>query len=770
MARPGDHGANSKSASGRSHAGDHGGDLHGTRSVDSDDREEASGGVSLRDFDRENKSTSARTGGATGSRGHGNTSFSTPNGKTAASNRGNNIAAIGTGRFSEYTENAGHAGPRLNASLDTLLDARNMRSNKDSEQTKTKGATAVNHNAAPIYHQADTAVTGYPFGYAPVGTAYGMNLYPVPSYHGGMMYYPQGATAIGYPYGSDPYGSDPYGADQPEYITAADASYGTQQSNGLATPSAAAAPRFQRVDQNLQMTPSHATKQGDEYLDETPQPTVLYNQTEPRNFAPRTGIDFASLPPPPAFNLGCGANTRKNDASYSAASDSDPFSSDVPTEDSTAASASQALVLSSVSEDDQVALVPYPGFFGPVPAEIRALRSDQLNALTDGPSGLPTQEAALSPDNFPFIESCSQAAPVSYGVVKLRNIPFGTKRAEIIAFLGRNSKILNDNQEPVHIIMERVTSKTQDAYVEFMSLPDAMRAVERHQLAIQKGRNAKLGDRPVEVQLSSQSALMKDLFPLASGVFWEGSKPVIQGPIEGQPWKTFKGFVTEEEMTMLVKHVEIPQRSPYAKECPQRPYECMISTIKKLPWYMSKHITVRQRHAVYYATERLVTLLIQALQRDNRQHETTINEQLLKRLVTAAMLCPGFSVVQKDNIAVIAHMDEERTRMFNQPRFADMWTHLYALCPKPGIPLDVLEWYIAIVREESTRFVHSKPLNEQSDIEAKGMKTNLYFGYMWHELDLPSGREFDKLTLRELARRELVAMERALRRALPVRK
>jgi hypothetical protein len=26
------------------------------------------------------------------------------------------------------------------------------------------------------------------------------------------------------------------------------------------------------------------------------------------------------------------------------------------------------------------------------------------------------------------------------------------------------------------------------------------------------------------------------------------------------PWKTFKGFVTDEEMTMLVKHVEIPQR------------------------------------------------------------------------------------------------------------------------------------------------------------------------------------------------------------------
>lgn len=127
--------------------------------------------------------------------------------------------------------------------------------------------------------------------------------------------------------------------------------------------------------------------------------------------------------------------------------------------------------------------------------------------------------------------------------------------------------------------MERVTSKTQDAYVEFMTLPDAMRAVERHQMTIQKGRHSRLGDRPVEVQLSSQSALMKDLFPLASGVFWEGSMPVIQGPIEGQPWKTFKGFVTEEEMTMLVKHVEIPQRVGARSCIPKTPLPMLTKVL-----------------------------------------------------------------------------------------------------------------------------------------------------------------------------------------------
>ncbi|AEO64981.1 uncharacterized protein THITE_37843 [Thermothielavioides terrestris NRRL 8126] len=406
-------------------------------------------------------------------------------------------------------------------------------------------------------------------------------------------------------------------------------------------------------------------------------------------------------------------------------------------------------------------------FYVPASAEIRALRSAQLNKLTEGPAGVPSQDVGLSEQNFPFIDATTQGGPVSHGVIKIKNIPFATKRAEIIAFLGRNSRILNDNQEPVHIIMERVSSKTQDCYVEFITPQDAIRAVERHKDNIQKGRPARLGDRPVEIQLSSQAALMQDLFPLASGVYWDNAKPVIQAPVEGQPWKTFKGFVTEEELTMLVKHVEMPQRSPYSKECPQRPYECMISTIKKFPWYMSDYITVAQRHSIVEGTMKMIVLLQQALQRGNRMQETMINEQLLKRLVTAAMLCPGFSVVQKDNIAVLAGMEPERARMFNQPRFAEEWVHLHTICPRPGIPLDVLEWYIAVIREETTRYIHSKSAAERNEIQRKACFTSLYFGYIWCETNLPVGKALENLTLAKVARQELCALQQVLRRVFP---
>jgi hypothetical protein len=194
----------------------------------------------------------------------------------------------------------------------------------------------------------------------------------------------------------------------------------------------------------------------------------------------------------------------------------------------------------------------------------------------------------------------------------------------------------------------------------------------------------------------------------------------------------------------------------------------MISTIKKLPWYMADRITLRQRHAIYEATVKLIGLLKQALQRDSRTHETTVNQQLMKRLVTAAMLCPGFSVVQKDNIAVLVEMEQDRARMFNQPRFAEQWVHLHGICPKPGIPIDVLEWYIAVIREETTRYVQSKHIVERNEIQRTSYYTSLYFGFIWYEIGLPAGKELDNLSLHEVARRELAIIERALRRALPL--
>lgn len=104
--------------------------------------------------------------------------------------------------------------------------------------------------------------------------------------------------------------------------------------------------------------------------------------------------------------------------------------------------------------------------------------------------------------------------------------------------------------------MDRLTGKTMDCYIEFFSVGDAQAAVNGK---TRLGNIHKLGDRVAEVGMSSQDELMKELFPKAKQVEWDGGIPII---IEtDEPFNSgFKSFVTGEELVMLVKHAEFPQR------------------------------------------------------------------------------------------------------------------------------------------------------------------------------------------------------------------
>lgn len=141
-------------------------------------------------------------------------------------------------------------------------------------------------------------------------------------------------------------------------------------------------------------------------------------------------------------------------------------------------------------------------------------------------------------------------------------IPYGVNRAEILAFLGRNARVVNESEfEPIHIIMERVTSKTLDCFVEFTSLNEAVSAVNRFDQNRMGGKGGRLGQRHVDVELSTQGALMKELFPKAKNVQWEASRPYIIPRDQNDPYNSgFQGFISKEELIMMVKHVESPQR------------------------------------------------------------------------------------------------------------------------------------------------------------------------------------------------------------------
>jgi hypothetical protein len=155
-------------------------------------------------------------------------------------------------------------------------------------------------------------------------------------------------------------------------------------------------------------------------------------------------------------------------------------------------------------------------------------------------------------------------------------------KPEIMAFLGRSAKLITPDMGcPIHIIMERGTSKTMDCYVEFLTVADARTAVQRYNSHRDTGRHPRIGERHVDMELSGQSALMMELFPKTGKyVTWNGAHPEITR--ETDSWGGFKAFITSEELVMTIKHADTPHRSPFSAKCPQRVYESMISTISKV--------------------------------------------------------------------------------------------------------------------------------------------------------------------------------------------
>lgn len=157
---------------------------------------------------------------------------------------------------------------------------------------------------------------------------------------------------------------------------------------------------------------------------------------------------------------------------------------------------------------------------------------------------------------------------------------------------------------------------------------------------------------------------------------------------------------------MLVKHVEDPKRSPFAKDCPQRPFECLIDTLIKVcvfcsptvcegkdftddiqyPWYMVDHITIEDRDLLFTAASRLIEMLFQRVAND--AENTTIDIRLLNRVKRACFQCDGFTEAQKDDCAFICGLTGGAAGL---SPYADHWYIFRVIGPKAGVVPDVLE-------------------------------------------------------------------------------
>src|SRR5436305_1927662 len=111
----------------------------------------------------------------------------------------------------------------------------------------------------------------------------------------------------------------------------------------------------------------------------------------------------------------------------------------------------------------------------------------------------------------------------------------------------------------IHIIMERSTSKTMDCYIEMRTAEAVRIIVDRHEHQIMSRRHPKIGNRHVELEISNQDELLRNLFSKARCISWNGGSPLLVPNTD--PWSSgFKGLFTNEEMVGLVRHASNPQR------------------------------------------------------------------------------------------------------------------------------------------------------------------------------------------------------------------
>lgn len=144
--------------------------------------------------------------------------------------------------------------------------------------------------------------------------------------------------------------------------------------------------------------------------------------------------------------------------------------------------------------------------------------------------------------------------------------------AEVQQFMLKQvttSDILQPHRDgyPYHIIMERSTGKTMDVFIEVQTQDIAADAVDCNFRGMKLNR---LGQRMVNLELSSQAQLLQDLFPRARSVVWDEDNNGAPYLVENtDPYSSgFNGLLTREELNGLIRHAETPGRvSTFSGEC-----------------------------------------------------------------------------------------------------------------------------------------------------------------------------------------------------------
>ncbi|OJJ43106.1 hypothetical protein ASPZODRAFT_75128 [Penicilliopsis zonata CBS 506.65] len=330
----------------------------------------------------------------------------------------------------------------------------------------------------------------------------------------------------------------------------------------------------------------------------------------------------------------------------------------------------------------------------------------------------------------------------TYGVIKITNIPYSITKSEIHQFIGRDAPLVSPIKGcAVHIIMERPTAKTMDCYVEFET-KEAAKVIQTRLTAMVEQGHRRLGSRHVDVELSSEDELLKDLFPRAKCVEWKDGKPHLVENTD--PFSTgFTGFFTNEEIVNAIRHAENPQRSPFCNKCPQRTYESTISTLYKFPWHETHMYTVGDRNLLFELTSRQIKTLAS---RVKNSKTVGLDQRLLRDLLHAGLRCPSFNERMKYTLCFYSEDIREITR-FSE---AGKWFPFDTLVRMPGFNEATMMHYAKLITKGSTVEEHANAELPNSFPPTINLQSP--YGRIWYEwsLEVSKYKSWESAVQREM--------------------
>ncbi|KAF2417998.1 hypothetical protein EJ08DRAFT_666346 [Tothia fuscella] len=175
------------------------------------------------------------------------------------------------------------------------------------------------------------------------------------------------------------------------------------------------------------------------------------------------------------------------------------------------------------------------------------------------------------------------------GVLRITQGPFNVRPNDVLVILGAETAVVEYPQASgiyaIHIIQERQTGKTTDIFVELKDWDQADRCNRRFNNLQDRGRDPKLGSRKIKVTMSTNSELMRAIFPLAK-CEWVNGMPERTPEYVRDHGSEWDGFVTSEELVKVLLFCEQPRsaKTRFAVESPQRVYQFMMTTLQKIPW------------------------------------------------------------------------------------------------------------------------------------------------------------------------------------------